>query len=515
MKKMFLCSLAILTLLGCTRSGKERIVTLERLLDEMISFDQAALYPDPFYRCRQISSYDRRSVSPDKPFWFANHDGFGYIRMDTTYARQERVLFEADGPGAVTRIWMTSLRKDGVLRFYFDGEETPRLVVPAYDMKRAPFNAGEALSLTHTHYGEAVEERGGNTFFCPLPYAESCRITFEDTFGEELPHYYQINYRTYEDGTKLRTFSIEDVNRLQDKITEVNATLLNPPTFRDGMKTHIGRQIAPGEYKAVTLPEGENRVRTLDITVKCDTTVYADVMRGLRLRITCDDRQTVCVPLSDFSGGGIGAPGVQSWYLSSDGKGHVISRWVMPYRHRAEVGFENGSVHMAEISADIYTAPTDYWTPQTLYFHAIWKSEEGIPVSNRYESDDNIEWNFTTLSGKGVYRGDVLTLYNHAPDWYGEGDEKIWVDNDTFPSHFGTGTEDYYNCSWAPVIPFNTPFGGAPRADEASSHGYNTFMRTRNLDAIPFREKLRFDIEMLSWNPGTVDYATTVFWYGE
>lgn len=69
--------------------------------------------------------------------------------------------------------------------------------------------------------------------------------------------------------------------------------------------------------------------------------------------------------------------------------------------------------------------------------------------------------------------------------------------------------------SWAPVVIFQTPFGGAPRADQASSHGYNTFFRTRNLDGIPFSSLLRFDIELLSWVRGTVDYATTVYWYGD
>ena len=108
----------------------------------------------------------------------------------------------------------------------------------------------------------------------------------------------------------------------------------------------------------------------------------------------------------------------------------------------------------------------------------------------------------------------MLSLYNHCPDWYGEGDEKIWIDNDTFPSFMGTGTEDYYNCSWAPVVPFATPFGGAPRADETSSHGHNTFVRTRNLDVMPFGQRLRFDLEMLSWNPGAVDYRAAAFWYG-
>lgn len=124
-------------------------------------------------------------------------------------------------------------------------------------------------------------------------------------------------------------------------------------------------------------------------------------------------------------------------------------------------------------------------------------------------------WNYITIDGRGVFRGDLLSLFNYAPDWYGEGDEVIWVDNDIFPSHHGTGTEDHYNCSWAPVVPFHTPFGGAPRADNPSSHGFNAFVRTRNLDGIPFQKSYKFDIEMLSWNPGKVDYAVTNYWYGD
>ena len=130
------------------------------------------------------------------------------------------------------------------------------------------------------------------------------------------------------------------------------------------------------------------------------------------------------------------------------------------------------------------TAGKYNWTENSLYFHTSFRSELAIPLNNNYDTNDNLDWNFMTINGRGVYVGDLLSLYNYAIDWYGEGDEKIWVDDDTFPSHFGTGTEDYFNCSWAPVVPFLTPYGGAPRADETSSHGYNAFMRTRNLDSL-------------------------------
>ena len=111
--------------------------------------------------------------------------------------------------------------------------------------------------------------------------------------------------------------------------------------------------------------------------------------------------------------------------------------------------------------------------------------------------------------------GDNLTLFNHSKAWYGEGDEKIFVDGESFPSFFGTGTEDYYNSSWAPVVIFHTPVGGAPRADLASSRGYNTFLRTRLSDVILFESRFDFDLELISWVPGTVDYASTIYWYGD
>lgn len=58
-----------------------------------------------------VSSYDRRTVSPDKDWWYANDDGFGCMRVDTVQGRVEKVMFDYDGPGAVTRIWMSAHAK--------------------------------------------------------------------------------------------------------------------------------------------------------------------------------------------------------------------------------------------------------------------------------------------------------------------------------------------------------------------------------------------------------------------
>jgi hypothetical protein len=88
------------------------------------------------------------------------------------------------------------------------------------------------------------------------------------------------------------------------------------------------------------------------------------------------------------------------------------------------------------------------------------------------------------------------------------------VDDDTFPSTLGTGTEDYYNASWAPNPVYQEPFANHPRIDEPHGQGNNVYTRTRVLDAIPFETSLKFDFEIITWKDSRVDYAATTYWYG-
>lgn len=495
-------------------------VSVETLLKDMTSAEKQALYPDPIYSCRQQSSYDRASVSPHAPGWFANNDGFGIIRTDTIDGRIEKVLFDQAGPGAITRIWLTTLDKRGTMRFYFNGSQEPGWVIDSYDLMHCNVpGIGKGLLQAHTSY--EAEGKGGNTLFLPIPYSHHCKVTFEDAEGvAPTPKYYQFNYLTYPDGTMVENFSTDVIQRAAPLIAAADSILLAHPSLPEKGVRSLKRSenLTSGKTLSIALPGGEKAIYRIRFHVEdigqADT--YGELMRRLIFTAEFDGVETVWVPLGDFSGGGMGAPEVKSWYLSSDGKGTIESYWLMPYKKEGKIGVTNLSDIKCEVSIELDVAPLKWDARRSLYFHTSWRQERGIYIHNRPEEADRcVEWNFADLNGRGIYKGDLLSLYNHAPLWYGEGDEKIWVDNDTFPSHFGTGTEDYYNSSWAPVVPFHTPFGGAPRADHDTSHGYNAFFRTRNLDAIPFNDHLRFDIEMLGWEPGTADYSTTVYWYGD
>jgi hypothetical protein len=141
-----------------------------------------------------------------------------------------------------------------------------------------------------------------------------------------------------------------------------------------------------------------------------------------------------------------------------------------------------------------------------MHFHSAWRQQRLIPT--RPYSD----WNYVSITGKGVYLGDTLSLFNPAKQWWGEGDEKIRVDGEDFPSHFGTGSEDYYGYAWGHPAPFQGPFCNQPCA-HPNNLGPTTNTRTRVLDAIPFTKSLDFEMEVWHWADCKMDYAAATYWY--
>lgn len=505
----------LVTILFTMCSPKEPQVTMDMLLEEMVSFEESSRIPKIPYKTFLVSSYDRISMSPDMQGWFANDDGRGVIRIDTVGKRYEKVLFEAEGAGTITRFFISAAQLDGVLRFYFDDRRIPTLILNSYDLTKLGENG---LIYPHTSYIQG--ERGGSTLYLPIPFAKSCKITFEDLAALDIPHYYQIDYRLYDAGTTVETFSLERFETVEHKIQSVNNRLLNPYLKEDLVTTESSQKLPPSHSMSMELPSGENAIYEIIFRIKeLSAEDYPDVMRHLIFKTSFDGVETSWVPLSDFSGGGIGAFVIDNWYLTSDGNGTISSRWFMPYQNSAILSIENLSDRSVEIDITAKSS-SSIWDERSLYFHASWHQEVGLPLSSsdmvEYDNTGCYEWNFATLQGRGIYKGDILTLYNHAPRWFGEGDNKIWVDDDSFPTHFGTGTGDYYNSSLLPPIETSsTPFGGVIRSDNRNAHGFNTFVRTRNLDGIPFEKGLKFDFELLGWLSGKVDYASTVYWYGD
>ena len=162
-------------------------VTLESLFHEMTDYAAVARWPQPEFICKQASSYDRGTVAPDQPGWFANSDQNQFIRVEANRGRTEKVMLDADGPGCIVRFWLTTDRnKKGTIRFYLDGAAEPALAFPAYDLLSGDLKIGPPLAQPHPGY--RPDANGGNNFYLPIPYAKHCKITCEEA-GQSSRYY--------------------------------------------------------------------------------------------------------------------------------------------------------------------------------------------------------------------------------------------------------------------------------------------------------------------------------------
>lgn len=493
-----------LAVMAAVRLASAADITLDSLLQEMTDFSAVARWPAPEFTGRQCSSYDRAEVAPNQPGWFANNDFSQYIRAENHEGRREMVMLDADGPGCIVRFWLTTVQnKRGRLRIYLDGNAEPAISFPAYDLLSGDLNPGEPLAQPHPGYRPT--ENGGNTWMLPIPYARHCQVTWQE--AGDGPRYYQIDYRTYAPGTAVRTFTRADFAAAQSLINQVGKELLSPPLINSGPSRSLRRAIPPGKSAVLELPSGPAAVRFLEFQLEnLEAATRERTLRSVILRMQFDGEETVWCPASDFFGSGVGINPLQSWYRTVSADGTMRCRWVMPYAKSARVAIVNLGNQVVRARLRAGSGPWS-WDERSLHFHANWHYEGNLATPPPRD------WNSIHLTGRGIYVGDTLALFNPVATWYGEGDEKIWVDNESFPSFLGTGMEDYYDFSFAPRGLMQTPFANQVRVDQPMTQGHNVLTRTRNLDGIPFARSLDFNFELISWQPTRLTYATTSYWY--
>jgi len=97
-------TLFVLSLLAVATTLTAQDVTLGTLLDEMVDRERLTRFPSPSFTSSMFSSYDRRSVTKDKPEWFANDDYSHFVRVEENNGRRELVMLDAKGPGAVLTV---------------------------------------------------------------------------------------------------------------------------------------------------------------------------------------------------------------------------------------------------------------------------------------------------------------------------------------------------------------------------------------------------------------------------
>jgi hypothetical protein len=320
---------------------------------------------------------------------------------------------------------------------------------------------------------------------------------------------------------------------------------------------HDWLDIEPNETKNLAEITGAGVIRHIwmtNWTAGEDGVEEAFNLRKLILRMYWDNEQepSVEVPLGDFFGVGFGLRKNYSSaaFSMSPQDGRALSCFLpMPFKEKAVITLESNCEQHTNfyfyIDYEEYSqVPDDF---EIGCFHAQWHRESntsgwapiepglldrekaGIPEEPKWyprawltrNTDGSDNYVILEAAGKGKFVGCNLNIdvfERQANEWYGEGDDMIFIDGEPWPpSLHGTGTEDYFNTAFCPTQEFCAPYHGITvySGEKAGFKygGQNSMYRLHIRDPINFNSSIKVTIEHGHANKLSNDYSSTAYWY--
>jgi hypothetical protein len=474
------------------------------LVQRLVDLPALAELPPPGETCQQWSSYDRASRYNEQTGkyegWSANGDGGGFIRREG----KSFVVAEMEGPGCIWRIW-SAKPEQGHVRMYLDGAETPTVDLPFkawFDGSTEPFTRS---ALVHT------VARGWNNY-TPIPYQKSCKIVADPGWGA----YYQFVYTTFPPGTKVPTFKLDLGEADRAALDRANAVLSQPGPVRFD-QPRAGHTIERHEFalrrggvRVIGLA-GPAAITGIRLRIELpDSPRDRVVLREHTIQIRWDGEEhpSVWSPLGDFFGTAAGANAYRSLPAGLTEGGWWYANWYMPFAKQAEITIANDGDTPRKIVLEIEHAPLKGDPARYARFHAKWHRDAFLPEEPERRA---IDWTLLKTTGRGRFVGVNLHVWNPRGAWWGEGDEKFFVDGEKFPSTIGTGSEDYFGYAWCNPTCFENAFHN--QTISMNNKGHISVNRWHIADAIPFQRSFEAAIEKYFPNSRPTLYAATVYWY--
>ncbi|MBA8795607.1 hypothetical protein FHX74_003243 [Friedmanniella endophytica] len=289
-----------------------------------------------------------------------------------------------------------------------------------------------------------------------------------------------------------------------------------------GWKVSPSVDVPAGATHPVARIEGSGRITHLWVTT------HRSHWRRLVLRMHWDgsDEPAVEVPLGDFFASGWGRfAQVSSAMVAVNPHGGFNSYWTMPFRTGAVITLENLGDQQATVyyQVDYEVEDADRTPAEHGYFHAQYRRSDPLVAGEVHPI-------LAGIAGRGHYVGTYLAWGVNSPGWWGEGEVKFYLDDDTdFPTVCGTGTEDYFGGAWNFDVPgrgyteFSTPYLGLPQVlrPDGLYHSQQRFgmYRWHVPDPVHFATALDVEVQALGWQSGGRylplhdDIASTAFFY--
>lgn len=428
--------------------------------------------------CLDGCRYDRSNAGAESGNLFAER----WLYRDGA----EVVVFDERGPGAVTRLWLTTgfgtstcIDPAVRVRFYVDGA-----VAPTLDVALAALFDGSTPPFTTPLVAARAQSSGGYVSYAPIAYAQSLRISLLNAenggvnpcqpVGADPTRrllWFQLQHHRLVPGTPVTSFSAGH----------------DEPGWR-AFLSHAGDD----PWNAMLAPQSASSMLTPGAVLTIATRSGAGWLRGIRLqlprsayaqvklRLRFDGATTVDVPLADFFATAQSATVPARGVLVGEDAGGWLYAWLpMSFTQGAEVSL----VADAGLPASIGVAS------------ALSFDTAAVPAS---------AGTFTTTLTDNCIVGGVIPLYADSgagkivgvsarydangagTRGYLEGDERATIDGAIAPAWYGTGVEDFYNGGfYFDHGAYARPLSGATEVDP-DGHGATAVYRLLPTDSLVY-----------------------------
>lgn len=484
------------------------------LVGSLTNLERLAQLPSAGERCAEWTSRDRasafNSTSGQYVNWNANNDDSGNLG---TQPDGGIILAQMSGPGCIWRIWSAQVGT-GHVKIFLDGSSLPAVDLAFgdyFNRSAFPFNYP---SLTYV-------ASGGFNSYLPIPYNVSCKVVAYGDWGR----YFHFNYSTFSPGVTVPTFTTNLTAAEQTALANANDFLMNqlgsdPAGVRSGQTIVTNNfSIAPGQTVTNLNLTGQGAITAFKVRVGDVGGVSTPwrVLRELTVSMSWDDETNASVwaPLGDFFGSSCGYLPYKSLPMGMQPNGWMYSYWYMPFASGARIVLGNDGSVTRNVEVIVTHAPLTKPIASLARFHAKWN--RGSYVTNNGRSPD---YRFLATSGQGRFVGLAMNIYQKTDmspgPWWGEGDEKFFVDGETTPSWFGTGSEDYFGFAWGTPGYFSQPYHSQLLAPPGNlfAPGNRALNRVHITDNVPFQSA--FDGCLEKWNfpdESNTRYGMMPYWY--
>ncbi len=251
-----------------------------------------------------------------------------------------------------------------------------------------------------------------------------------------------------------------------------------------------------------------------------------DHLKEIVLRAYWDgnSKPSIETPIGDFFGLNLGQYFIyQSAFLNVSPIRALNCYFAMPFKRSARLTATNeGRMPVNSFYSNIDYQLVPSLPDDAMYFHAQYRQKTPNPIQEppvKLNPDGRLNYVYVETRGRGHLMGVTLGVWQNSENWMGEGDDMIFVDDDSKPVIVGTGSEDYFNGAWDfggrdAAIPFAHLYNGAPFITNPERTGGRYCLYRWHADnPVTFTRSLKHTMEHGHANDRSDNFYSVAYWY--